>query len=323
MIKQIEKTNTKPTTTQKPKQKPLEFAPIKSKLEIKPDEEEIPEDEEPEYAPPPVQPLPYESDVLPKGGLTFEGLKRENLFRGYYQTFHNPVDDDGVCRKDRELEMEMKAATERAIMRNDREVDELDWNALDKPETAPSQNKLHSETVVLRGPASKGRQLQPSTLSSRKAASTLGIKSEPTRLNTVRRVPPVKTARPPMPLAKGSKVNKPSLSTKVMLDGSTAAEMASRNTLGYNKGKAAATMVHAPRPDASRAASGAGARVPKLTTPAHSRQGTLSNEASSEAMTQPPFMSIFADEGDDEDLPPIRGPLSLSDDEDEEFEMKL
>ncbi|CAM1508504.1 Fc.00g053520.m01.CDS01 [Cosmosporella sp. VM-42] len=129
MVKEIKRTQTKPTTTQKPKHRSADLAPIDfkdgTKLRVHDKEEE------PEYAPPRPKDLPYESDVLPRGMLTFEGLKRENVLKGYYQHFCNPVDDKGVSKEDREFEQTMKKVMAKAEERNQKVLDELSWNIAD------------------------------------------------------------------------------------------------------------------------------------------------------------------------------------------------
>jgi hypothetical protein len=304
-------------------------APIK--FQVKQDEAgNQDDDDEPEYAPPPVEPLPYQSDVLPKGGLTCEGLKKENLFKGYYEFFYNPIDDEGVSRQEREFEAEMRAATERAIERNEREMAQLRWDSSEPLEPSDPVLKTLSGGDALAGKISTARTLprHASTISSRKAASALSGPSSTRRPVVPKATVPVR--RPLTSLtSNGKPASKPN-STKTSQDTSSAGEVASRNTLGYRKGRDAATMVQ-PRKHAASAASGTVKRPAEapgaqgefdaLTmTPARARQAAASIKTNP---PRPDFMSIFDEEGDDEDLPPIRGPLSMSDDEDEEFELKL
>ncbi|KAF4120161.1 Conserved hypothetical, protein [Geosmithia morbida] len=329
IVKEIEKTALKQPTAQKPKPKSA------LQIEVKNDPEPTPQDgEEPEYAPPRPAELPYESDLLPKGGLSMEGLKRENLFLGYYEHFINPIDENGVSRRDRQLKDEMRSVMDRAVRKNQKDLDEVDWNTSDSTQstTRMIKQKPDAPEVAEAKMARKVRvnpvdKQQPSTIRARKAASTLAVHTDGPRKTAPRKTPTPTVAparRPLSSLMTGRKPAKSNLQEMKTRDSNnTAAEAASRTTLGYNKGKSASGMVHPRAPSQASSVSG------RSTTKTPVRRDDESDLTITPARIRPAeqhrprFTSIFEPESDDEDLAPLAGPAMLGDDDDEEFELKL
>ncbi|RKL34506.1 hypothetical protein BFJ72_g9238 [Fusarium proliferatum] len=332
IIQGIEQTQLKPTA-QKPKQRPVDLAPLEIRLKEgqKPIE---PQEEEPEYAPPKPKDLPYESDCFPKDMLTLEGLKKENIMKGYYQYFYNPIDDDGVSRQDREFAETMKKVAAKAEERNKQERAALTFNIDDLSDTevqikapAPKATIAGSERKV------KGiRTKQPSSLASRRAASALSIHSDASSNSKASSV--ARTTKIRKPLSSLYQSKKPVVRSVVPARTSTAESAtgvaASRTTIGYNRGRSASSMVNAQRrgPTAPVGAQRAVKPVETVNslqsdltiTPARLRQAVKQQQG---AKPRPQFMSIFDEDGDDDDLPPLSQPLGISDDEEEEFELKL
>ncbi|PHH91031.1 hypothetical protein CDD83_1870 [Cordyceps sp. RAO-2017] len=189
LVKEIEKTQLKQATIQKPKHKSLE--PASAKLAIHTDNDgALSEVDEPEYAPLQPAPLPYQSDVLPQRGLTFEGLKKDNFLKGFYENFHNPLDDDGVSREEKRFGEEMEAVLKIAEEHNQRETAGLDWNIEDVVATVPSSHRrhgLHVESVPSQGKlVKKATKKHPATLTSRRAASALAISSDSQKMEAGR-----------------------------------------------------------------------------------------------------------------------------------------
>ncbi|EXL79709.1 hypothetical protein FOPG_06481 [Fusarium oxysporum f. sp. conglutinans race 2 54008] len=321
IIQGIEQTQLKPTA-QKPKQRPVDLAPLEIRLkeEQKPIE---PQEEEPEYAPPKPKDLPYESDCFPKDMLTLEGLKKENILKGYYQHFYNPVDDDGVSRQDREFAETMKKVAAKAEERNKQERAALTFNIDDLSDTE-MQIKAPAPTATI---ADSGRKVkgirtkQPSSLASRRAASALSIHSDASSNSKASSV------------ARTTKIRKPLTSlyqSKKPVARSATGVAASRTTIGYNRGRSASSMVNAQRRGTTAPVGTQRAVKPVETvnslqsdltiTPTRLRQAVKQQE---ETKPRPQFMSIFDEDGDDDDLPPLSQPLDISDDEEEEFELKL
>lgn len=323
----VEKTQLKPTA-QKPKPK------SSLQIEVKHDHDKGPEDdEEPEYAPPRPAELPYESDILPKGGLTFEGLKKENLFRGYYDKYINPIDDSGISRQDKRFNEEMKAMVDKAIVQNEQGLEEITWNPADLQEnrkllTRKPDAPEVSEAKMARKIRAQSHQRQPSTIRSRKAAGVLSVPTDTHRPATRPQSAAAPSRRPLSTLIAGQRAMKPRSGASKPTPASNApAEAASRTTLGYNKGKSASSAIHSHTRSqsaivrhATKTSSQANTNENDLTiTPARARQAGFGNIGRPEA-ARPAFMSIFELE-DEEDLSPLSGP-AISDDE-EEFELKL
>lgn len=328
----IEQTQLKPTA-QKPKQRPVDLAPLE--IRLKEDQKTVEQQEdEPEYAPPVPKDLPYESDCFSKDMFTFEGLKKDNILKGYYQHFYNPIDDDGVSRQDREFAETMKKVAKKAEEKNKQETDALTFN-IDDMSDSEAQVKPALKTAMATSSEQKIKGIrarQPSSLASRRAASALSVHSDASssssRASTVART--TKMRKPLTSLYRGRKPAARSvLPARASHAESATGEAASRTTIGYNRGRSTSSMVNAQR-------RGAGApvgtqRVVKPTemvrsvqsdltvTPARLRQAAQKQQ---EVKSRPQFMSIFDEDGEDDDLPPLSQPLNISDDE-EEFELEL
>ncbi|KAM0558423.1 hypothetical protein ACHAPJ_004613 [Fusarium lateritium] len=333
IVQDIEQTQLKPTA-QKPKQRPVDLAPLE--IRLKEAQEPIEQqEEEPEYAPPRPKDLPYESDCFPKDMLTLEGLKKDNLLKGYYQHFYNPVDDEGVSRQDREFEETMKKVAVKAEEKNKQETDALAFN-IDDLSDNEEQTKPSVAKAVVAGPSepkSKGiRAKQPSSLASRRAASALSIHSD-TSSNNGKIPTVVRTTKPRKPLTSLIQGRKPTARSAVPAKTSHAESAtgaaASRTTIGYSRGRSTSSMVQSQRRGAGAPAGTQRMVKPAETvssigsdltiTPARLRQAAQKQQ---ETKSRPQFMSIFDEDGEDDDLPPLSQPLHISDDE-EEFELKL
>lgn len=140
IVKEIERTQSKPTTVKKPKQK----APTNDPLKVSVHNDQSTDEPDIEYAPPKPKDLPYESDVFPDRPLTFEGLKPGNLFRGYYNHFYNPMGDDGMRLQDRKHEQRMRKALKQHDEEILRDIEAMDWSISDMPgmERYPWQKSL-------------------------------------------------------------------------------------------------------------------------------------------------------------------------------------
>ncbi|KAM0435078.1 hypothetical protein ACHAPT_003167 [Fusarium lateritium] len=330
IVKELEKTQLKPTA-QKPKLRPVDLAPLEFRVEEEQKAAEQ-EEEEPEYAPPKPKDLPYESDVFPKDLLTLEGLKKENLLKGYYQHFYNPVDDQGVSRQDREFEAALKRVATRVEEKNKQETDALTWNLDDLSETEDQKPTATKDAAV--GASDQNRKgiraKQPSSLASRRAASALSIHSDTssnTKVPTIARA--TKARKPLSSLIQGRKTTRAIAPTKTSHADSATAQVASRTTIGYNRGRSASSMIQAqtrgtvatsrPQRSVKPVESLNSIQSNATITPARLRQAAMKKQ---EIQPRPQFMSIFDEDSEGDDLGPLSQPLELSDDEDE-FELKL
>ena len=332
MVKDIEKTQLKQPTALKPKPK------SSLQIEVKNDQKEaLDNGEEPEYAPPRPADLPYESDILPPGGLSMEGLKKENLFRGFYEHFINPIDQNGVSRQEKQFNDEMKAVMDKAMERNARDLEELDWNIADMPETSkllkqnPDLPEV-TEAKTIRRARGTAPQMQPSTVRSRKAAVALSIPPGTQKKQATRATPTAAPAKKPLSsILQGQRASRPaSRAAKTASARNGTGEVASRTTLGYNKGKSASSAVHS-RAQSQLSLSGRTTKTPVLRdddsdltiTPARARRAGPGAGPGHVDGTRPQFTSIFDQEDDDEELPPMSAPSLIEDEEEEEFELKL
>ncbi|KAJ6787557.1 hypothetical protein PWT90_00640 [Aphanocladium album] len=321
--KPIEASQTKPGT-QRPKQRQTGLAA--PKFEVQLDNKNRITEEEPEYAPPAPAPLPYQSDVLPEGGLTFEGLKKEYLLKGYYENFYNPVDEHGISRLDKAFDDEMRSALDKAVEHNDREFEALDWGV---PEAEESKVPIPTTTVprntTSRADSHRGRVPTPSdrklqTMSSRRAASALAIHSDRAGSALSSRAT---SSKRPLAVISQARTAKPSVIEPL---GTTTGEAASRTTIGYSKGRTASSMMR-PQHQASKSLSRPAPRqvlddgwdltiTPARARPSGRDQSPLKNTE------RPQFTSIFYDEKSDAEPVTLSGP-SFDCDDDETFELKL
>jgi hypothetical protein len=335
IVKQIEKSQSKAPNTQRPKPKQVN-APLQQ-IEVQKDSIEPTEENEPEYAPPRPVELPYESDLVPRGGLTFEGLKQENMFQGFYEHFYDPVDQNGVSRAERRFKNEMRNVMDKAMERNQRDLEGFDWGIPDVTESKPKvpQQKTNrpeaSQKTTANKARARGERNPPASVTSRKAASALAIHSD------VKKPVALKTLAPTRgPLS--SLINKPGLSRPVKptpradSSGNAMGEVASRTTIGYNKGKTASSMVHRPsqskmlvRDQGKMPAASLDQDSAELTiTPARARQAASNSNIRSDTQMRPQFLSIFDSAEEEDDLLPMTGPiLEGPEEEEEEFQLSM
>lgn len=195
-----------------------------------------------EYAPPKPAESPYESDVFPDGCLNYDVLKGDNLMRGFQQHFSNPVDENGVSKKQKAHEKAMAKALKEAEAKILKAIEDEDWSVGDVPETWPEHKQPKKPAAVGRKPVS--------TFTARRAANALSM-------------PP---PRPATALSKTTAAaEKPKFSIPFMRckqpatvarDGGNsmshaAAVAASRTTIGYGKSR---VLFSATRPPVNRAA---------------------------------------------------------------------
>ncbi|KAK4193024.1 hypothetical protein QBC35DRAFT_458745 [Podospora australis] len=248
--KETVKTGQKPTTTNRQKQAAPQIGG--AKVEVRTDTNPLADDDEPEYAPPKPQDLPYESDVCPGGVLTFEGLKPENLFNGYYQYYFHRVDDNGKTALERSMEERQQRNFELGDEQIRLDMEEFDWSISDVPESKDLSNlKSESATVqaqpvvaVVKKTTTALASRQPSTLSSRRAATALATTSKAARPPTSRLgKPTTATATLPkvhsrgLPLLPKRKPTQPVVQTSRLSRQRAGSVTASRSTLGYSKGR--------------------------------------------------------------------------------------
>ncbi|KAI0120052.1 hypothetical protein GGR51DRAFT_554089 [Nemania sp. FL0031] len=357
-VREIEQSQGKLQKTVRPKQR--EPQAETHKLQVHAEEEDHPSEEDVEYCPPRPKALPYESDVFPDGVLTFDALKPENLMKGYYQYYFNPIDENGVSKRDRELQEDARKAIEEGERKIKEDLDNFERSV---------KAELEAEAKMAKKPSTASKLPAPrkplSTIRSRNAANVLSM--DDTTKSVQRKT--AKTSEISKPLHKKSssfampalRTIRPGSSQLPSAPKKSALELdaTSRTTIGYNKGRATASLLT--KANSSTQAT----KNPLALASTSTRRGglprsntTLSNDsdktitparyahkqASAAAIggaaddedqvwrERVPFLSIFNPEDglddDEEDDDPLgiksSAPTFLDDDEEEEeFELKL
>ncbi|KAK4105118.1 hypothetical protein N658DRAFT_443256 [Parathielavia hyrcaniae] len=335
----LDKTNVKPTTTLRPK--PPAAQSETPRLEVHADDNDRPEREAIEYAPPKPKDLPYESDVFPDEVLTYEGLKPENLFKGYYQYYFNRVDADGKTTLERDMEEQQQRSFERGEEQIRRDMEEFDWSIGDIPESKNILTKKSCETtaptLATTKKAAHPAPKQPSTIASKKAASALAIPAKPpgiTQPKLTKATAPATTKAPTRGfLLPKRKPVQPTAQPTLPAHYRAAAAAASRSTLGYNKGRSVSSAVHGPansiitRP-AQHQPAPAPAPKPRTLVRSVSTASTSSDATITPArfaqpakeQKKPDFLSIF---DDDEEEDTLGAGLPPMDDDEEDFQLTV
>ena len=336
IVREFEKTQPKPTTARRPKQAAPHTEP--SRLEVHNDKAGPLEEEEDdiEYAPPRPKDIPYQSDVLPEGAMTFEALKPENMLKGYYDFYFNPVDENGVSLKEREMEERRQRDLKKLDEQVRKDMDDFDWSVGDVPgskqakKTGASMTALTASTTLLKSDKKALRPLlkHPSTIASRKAASALSIAPKTATNSQARINKPAPTAAkgPPYLFPVRKPAQRPVLTRESSAERATAVA-ASRSTLGYSKGRTTLSTIHSPDPPQpagrsfTRSVSTASSGSDTTITPARFAQSQASKTENGE-LKKLEFLSIFdVDEDDDGNL---GGSAMLHDDGlDDEFKLDL
>ncbi|KXJ93167.1 hypothetical protein Micbo1qcDRAFT_232769 [Microdochium bolleyi] len=354
-VRQLEQTNSKAPATGRPKQK--QPGTETQRLQVHTEVDDPLSEEEPEYCPPKPVDLPYESDVFPDGVLTFDALKPENMFKGYYQHYFNPIDEDGVSLSDKRLAESTKRALEEGDRRIKEDMDSFEWATERelREESAAAQQKAVNLPVLRGDPVKRTNARAPlargsaSGTLSRKAASSLAI-DDATRSLQRRtamaakqaNVPPKKTGLviPRFASMKPTPSKAPAPVARTTLE-RRGIEAASRSTIGFNKGRNTSSMLHhgtapsgniKPRLPAARSSTAVSSDSDKTITPARFAQSSASSAATAtledaEWKERVPFLSIFSqhDDNDDADfdLLPGRSMPDLDNSDDEEFEIRV
>ncbi|KAH9910030.1 hypothetical protein F4778DRAFT_713859 [Xylariomycetidae sp. FL2044] len=347
VVREIEKSQTKAPATVKPKPK-QPHAEVR-KLEVHAEETDPLSEEEIEYCPPKPKDLPYESDVFPDGVLTFDALKPENLFKNYYQHYFDPIDEQGVSLSDRQLAERNRKAMEECDRKVKEDMDSLVWSIDDELDFGAAAKK-DKASVPMKDPI-KARKPNTTrvplpTIRSRNAANALSmddatkslqrktarpaiVGDPPKKKTTSFAVPGFRAARQPT-VQPAAITRKKSLEIKGI-------EADSRATIGYNKGRAAASLlaqgrakprVAAPKATLPRSGTTLSDDSDKTITPARFANKQLSTATEDQAWRERvPFLSIFnpEDEGEEDDCDLLAGglPASMCEEDEEEFEMKL
>ncbi|KAB5563294.1 hypothetical protein GE09DRAFT_961038 [Coniochaeta sp. 2T2.1] len=340
IVNKLEKTQLKPTTVKPLRQGAVNLEP--SKIGVHVDRANPLEEEDIEYAPPTQKDIPYESDIIPKDGLTFEGLKPENILKGYYDHYFNPVDENGVPIREREMEERRQRDFKKLDEQVRKDMEEFDWSIGDVPETKVVKQSKPLATVPENAGqgtfrANKkivnrsGLTKQPPTIAARKAASALALAPKPT--NAMVNARPLSN-KPASTIFNrlNQKAQRPAATRESSTDRATAVA-ASRSTLGYSKGRSTSTAIQGTsrpmtpagplgpaRRTLTRSVSTASAGSDCTITPA--RYAQVSRNENSDVLKRLDLLSIF--DGDEEDDGNLGGTgPALSDGADDDFQLNL
>ncbi|KAK7757247.1 hypothetical protein SLS62_000796 [Diatrype stigma] len=355
-VRSIEKSHAKAPTTVQPKAKQPQ-AEIQKLVVHAEETEHQNDDNEVEYCPPKPKDLPYESDVFPEGVLTFEGLKRENMFKGYYDYYVNPVDEHGVSLSDRVLAEKTRKAIEECDRQVQEDIENFEWSIEDELEEAGVVLKKKANPPAP-NPAKPDNAKQPftrkapPTIVSRDAATALANLDDTTKSMQRRVAKPTENslpskkqgaglALPGFRSAKQPTTRLPVLSRKTTME-NKALEVASRATIGYNKGRATASAlaqrtakpnITRPQTAMARSHTTISDDADEIITPARDAEIDISAAAAAEDQEwkeRVPFLSIFNPdlggiEDEDEECDLLAGglPDSLYVEDDDDFELKL
>lgn len=281
--------------------------------------------------------------------------------KGYYRYYFNPIDENRISKRDRELQEEARKAIEEGERKIKVDLDSFEWSVKAELEHDAKEVKKPSTSTKL--PALR----KPlSTIRSRNAANFLSM--DDTTKSLQRKA--AKTPDPSKPLHKksssfavpGLRASRPGSSqlSSIPKKSATGLEATSRTTIGYNKGRATAslltktqtsTQLKKSMPTSASTTTRKGG-IPrsnttlsndsdKTITPAryaHKQASAAGDDAEDRTWRERvPFLSIFNpdalrdedDEDEDEDDPlriknrALIFPDDDDDEEEEEFELKL
>ncbi|KAI0446594.1 hypothetical protein F4803DRAFT_473912 [Xylaria telfairii] len=354
-VREIEQSQARPQNTARPKQRELQAET--QKLQVHAEEIGPLSEDEVEYCPPKPKALPYESDVFPDGVITFDALKPEHMMQGYYQYYFNPIGEDGLSKRDRQLREETRKAIKEGERKIKEDLDDFEWSV---------KAELASATKVVKKAPSSSKLPAPrralSTVRSRNAANVLSMddttksmQRKTAKVSELSKPPPKKSSSFAMPALRTSRPAS-SLLPSVPKKSASELEATSRTTIGYNKGRATASLLtgtktltsnprrNTPTPaSTSTTTSTHRGGIPrsnttlsndsdKTITPAlyaHKQASATAADEDHEWRERVPFLSIFNPEvecsdEDEDDLLGIKhkAPVFL-DDDDDEFELKL
>lgn len=199
-----------------------------------------------EYMPPKEVPLPDNlDDDMPPMDWDFPQFKGANMTRGAYSIYHNPVEDDGRTRGERELEESLARERKKA----NEEFDSLFADIMAQ-EDAEAKRYLGIEAPKKSAPKaqlSKKEAPAPSTLKAKSAAAAL--LPAPKHGHTPASTASVRS-RAPATVVAGRKPLRPLENPRTSRN--AAAIAASKSTIGYAQGRATGPTARKPLSNVAR-----------------------------------------------------------------------
>lgn len=307
MVKEIENTQTHPATARRQAIRSPQLDSLK--LGIHSDTHNGPDVEDVEYVAPPPAEEPYKSDIFSADALTFDAFKPENRLRGYYNYYYNPVDENGISLREKQRAEQRQKAFDDTDKQITQDMEEFDWSVDDVPaskdflETRKKQKAAASAAKMAPAARAVSRLASKplSTVAARKAASALSLPSKaPTALQP-KAAKPLNT-RSALTFLGGKKI--PEVREKECTTG----VVASRTTIGYNKGRTASSLEHTqsamtlkPPRTLNRTASAVSSGSDTTITPSRFAQRQAAKSAGNEDWRRLEFLSIFDGEEDEDE----------------------
>jgi hypothetical protein len=221
-------------------------------------EDDVPEIE---YMPPKEIPLEDDmDDYLPKN-WTIPKISNQDMVRGIWQAYHNPIEDDGRTREQRKFEEEIQQGRKK----RDEQMEKVlaAQMAKDDAETKEYYGIKDPKKEVPKAPAALRRAATgPSTMRARSAAAALSPPSKPSyAISTA-----AAKSRVPTGLIAGRKGAK--TPTELTASRQASANAASKSTIGYAQGRAgrAATAARKPLSNVTKPAPFSAASRPASST---------------------------------------------------------
>ncbi|CAA9962348.1 hypothetical protein PTMSG1_05724 [Pyrenophora teres f. maculata] len=228
--------------------KTLKLSPRLRRPKVKVHQPEAQESEddvpEVEYMPPKEIPLQDDMDEYMPRGWTMPKLTDQDIARGIWQAYHNPVEDDGRTREQRKFEEEIQ----RDRKKRDEQFERVfaAQMAKDDAETREYYGikvpKKEGQRLPTTSSALRKAPTGPSTMRARSAAVALAPASKPSYAAPTAAA----KSRVPTGLVSGRKGAKTPTELSAARQASAAA--ASKSTIGYAQGRAGRTALAARKP---------------------------------------------------------------------------
>ncbi|KAI9781947.1 MAG: hypothetical protein M1839_005540 [Geoglossum umbratile] len=306
--------------------KPASSYTENNKLEVHDEKWDKNNEREIEYMPPRPKELPDYPEDFP-ADMDYSQLQGQNLTRGWFQRYCNPIDDEGVSLAERQWDKQQKKADRKVDELMERVIEEMPLIGYNIPEF-PGDETFVSARMKREAEGGRGKKIVatvskltaakmpaatakgPTTVVAKKAASALSMKPASAKTATIRPKPAPKAKIPASFLVRSKTTTTPKPTNPSPMR-HTAATATSKTTLGYTNGRSAsATLSQKAQTNNSNKAART-TRSPSM----GSSSATLTPAMFTAASAQPEFgteewrrMKTFSDfESDDEVVQSLRG----------------
>ncbi|CAN9380450.1 unnamed protein product [Alternaria alternata] len=192
------------------------------------DEDDVPEIE---YMPPKEIPLQDDMDEFLPRDWTMPKITNQDMVRGIWQAYHNPIEDDGRTREQRKFEEEIQQGRKK----RDEQMEKVlaAQMAKDDAETKEYYGIKEPKKEAPKAPAAlRTRTTGPSTMRARSAAAALSPPSKPSY------AAPTAAAKSRVPTGLVASRKGAKTPTQLTASRQASAAAASKSTIGYAQGRA-------------------------------------------------------------------------------------